>query len=90
MLSKLTLTIDEQVILRAKHYAQKKNRSVSRLVESYLDTISRQDDFVDSMHAPEAPVTDSIAGMFASEYNGEEYRALLVAALEERHLEDRS
>ena len=31
MLTKLTLTIDDSVITRAKQYAQNKNKSVSRL-----------------------------------------------------------
>ncbi len=36
MLTKLTLTIDKSVVEQAKVYAQKKNRSVSRIVEDYL------------------------------------------------------
>jgi len=38
MIAKLTLTIDKQVVDKAKTYAKKKNRSVSRLVEEYLKT----------------------------------------------------
>lgn len=86
MLSKLTLTIDEQVILRAKRYAQRKNRSVSRMVEDYLDTLSRQEEPAESGYAAEAVITDGIAGMFAAEYQGQEYRDLLDSALQERHL----
>ena len=36
MLAKLTLTVDQAVIEGAKAYAQKKNRSVSRIVEEQL------------------------------------------------------
>jgi hypothetical protein len=37
MAAKLTLTMDEAVVLRAKRYAKKRGISVSRLVEEYLD-----------------------------------------------------
>ena len=40
MLTKLTLTIDEKVIDRAKKYALNKNKSISRMVEEYLDSVS--------------------------------------------------
>ena len=38
--TKLTLKLNEEVILRAKRYAKMKNISLSRLIESYLDAIS--------------------------------------------------
>jgi hypothetical protein len=40
MTTKLTLTIEQDVIETAKRYAQKKGRSLSDLVESYLKTLS--------------------------------------------------
>lgn len=40
MQSKLTLSIDKDVIVRAKHYAQENQQSVSSLVEAYLDRLS--------------------------------------------------
>ncbi len=40
MNSKLTLKLDAEVISRAKQYAKKRNISLSRLIETYLDTIS--------------------------------------------------
>ncbi len=41
MTSKLTLSVDDQVVRRAKKYAADRGTSVSRLVEQYLDQISR-------------------------------------------------
>jgi hypothetical protein len=38
--TKLTLKLDKQVIRRAKQYAQKKNISLSQLIEGYLDKIT--------------------------------------------------
>ena len=43
MTTKLTLTIEEQVIKTAKKYAQKKGRSLSGLVENYLKALASGD-----------------------------------------------
>ncbi len=45
--SKLTLKLNENVIERAKTYASNKKVSLSRLIENYLDSITREqnDDF---------------------------------------------
>lgn len=45
--SKLTLKLDESIIERAKKYASNKNLSLSRLIENYLDSLTREqnDDF---------------------------------------------
>lgn len=40
MLAKLTLTNDDEVISRAKIYAQRQQRSVSKIVEEYLKNVS--------------------------------------------------
>lgn len=39
--SKLTLKLNESVIERAKVYASKRKLSLSRLIENYLDSITR-------------------------------------------------
>jgi len=41
--SKLTLKLNENVIERAKQYASSKKVSLSRLIESYLDHLTRDD-----------------------------------------------
>lgn len=40
MTTKLTLTIEQDVIKVAKTYAHKKGRSLSELIESYLKTLT--------------------------------------------------
>jgi hypothetical protein len=40
-MTKLTLSVDEDVVQRAKRYAARRKTSVSRLVERYLELISR-------------------------------------------------
>lgn len=43
MNTKLTLTIEENLIVKAKNYARKKNRSLSNLIENYLKAIVNED-----------------------------------------------
>lgn len=82
MLTKLTLTIDQSVVEQAKEYAQKKNRSVSRIVEEYLENItSNQNPTLSTM---KSPITDSISGMFQD--NGKSYQDMLEEALQEKYL----
>jgi len=42
MITKLTLTIEKDIIVRAKLYAKQTGRSVSELVESYLDQVTQE------------------------------------------------
>lgn len=42
MTTKLTLTIEDKVIVSAKKYAQKKGKSLSHLVENYLKSVSAE------------------------------------------------
>lgn len=43
MATKLTLTLEEKVIASAKKYATRRGKSLSKIVESYLKTISMND-----------------------------------------------
>ena len=43
MNTKLTLTIDDQVITKAKKYAKNSGRSLSNLIENYLKNITSSD-----------------------------------------------
>ena len=43
MYSKLTLRLDRSVIERAKKFAKKNNTSLSRMIESYLDSVTKGD-----------------------------------------------
>lgn len=40
MTSKLTLTVEEEIIKKAKSYAKQTGRSLSELVENYLSTLT--------------------------------------------------
>jgi len=61
MTTKLTLTIDDQVIRKAKRYAKANGQSVSELVESYFKSITGQDaDPSDEL----TPMVKSLMGSF--------------------------
>ena len=42
MTTKLTLTIEKSIIVRAKSYAKHTGRSLSELIENYLETITQE------------------------------------------------
>ena len=42
MTTKLTLSVDKRVVQRAKVFARKQKQSLSQIVTTYLDHISRQ------------------------------------------------
>ena len=86
---KLTLTIDQHVVEQAKRYAKQRHRSVSRMVEDYLRRISTAESEETQFTADgstTSSLTDSITGMFSSEYHGQDYDRLLEDALMENHL----
>jgi hypothetical protein len=59
--TKLTLRLDSNVIGRAKRYARSHNTSLSRMIESYLDSITQQDN---NSEMPEiTPLVESLSGV---------------------------
>ena len=42
MTTKLTLTVEKSIIERAKSYAKSTGRSLSELIENYLETITQE------------------------------------------------
>jgi len=58
-MSKLTLSVDEAVVLRAKRFAKKQGVSVSKMVEAYLAAIAEP-----PARAPaDTPILDSVRGV---------------------------
>jgi len=81
MNSKLTLKLDAEVISRAKQYAKKRNISLSRLIETYLDTISS-----DKPGAIETtPLVESLGGVIKLPEDFD-YRKERGNQLERKHL----
>lgn len=52
MNTKLTLTIEQSIIEKAKVYARKKERSLSDLIENYLKALTLEEDSNDVKMSP--------------------------------------
>ena len=79
--TKLTLTIDKQVITKAKKYAKNSGRSLSDLIESYLKNVvssNNKDDFEIS------PRVKALMGSFKVPSNFD-YKKELSNALSEKY-----
>lgn len=81
MNTKLTLSIDKQVITNAKKYARNSGRSLSDLIENYLKNITSSDtsDFTIS------PKVKSLMGAFKAPVDFD-YKAELSRAISEKHI----
>lgn len=80
MSTKLTLTVDKAVIERAKSYAKNTGRSLSELVESYLESIIQEDN-----EGQLSPKLKKIVGAVKLPKNFDEKKELR-AYLEKKHL----
>ena len=83
MNTKLTLTIEKEIIERAKNYAKEKNRSLSNIIESYLKTITKEDE--EQMNKKLNPIVASLKGSFKMPKNMD-YKKELEKRLEEKYL----
>ena len=61
MNTKLTLTIEESVIMKAKQYAKSRGRSLSDIIENYLQMITRDNPDLDINITP---LVKSLKGSF--------------------------
>ena len=59
--TKLTLKLDNNVISRAKRYAQLRKTSLSKMIESYLDTVTKPD----SDDIEITPLVKSLSGVIS-------------------------
>jgi hypothetical protein len=81
MNTKLTLTIEQTVIEKAKLYAKSKGRSLSDLVENYLQLMI-EDKEVRPLTS--APIASSLRGTFKAPA-GFSYKEELAKALSQKH-----
>jgi len=80
MLTKLTLSIDEAIIIRAKAYARKNGRSLSDLIQRYLETVTKEEN-----EAELSPKLSRIVGAVQLPKSFDEKKELR-RALEKKHL----
>ncbi len=83
MNTKLTLTIEQEVIKRAKEYAKDKNRSLSDIIENYLKVLTKEEQ--KQKNKKLNPVVKSLKGSFKMPKNMD-YKKELRNRLEEKYL----
>ncbi|WP_372947748.1 DUF6364 family protein [Mariniphaga sp.] len=66
MNTKLTLTIEQSVIEKAKKYASEKGRSLSDIIENYLKVITKEEEKKD---IELTPLVKSLKGSFKAPKN---------------------
>jgi predicted DNA-binding protein len=80
MTTKLTLTVEKAVIERAKSYAKKTGRSLSELIENYLENITDE-----STNSDISPRLRKLVGSVQLPADFDEEQELR-SALEKKHL----
>jgi hypothetical protein len=83
MNTKLTLTIEDFVIEKAKNYARQEGRSLSDLVENYLKAITSSTEIKE---VELSPVVKSLRGSFKAP-DDMDYKEELARRLSEKYLE---
>ncbi|MBK7427200.1 MAG: hypothetical protein IPI60_09295 [Saprospiraceae bacterium] len=83
MNTKLTLTIEEEVIQRAKAYAKEKESSLSEIVENYLKSLTNKTKNQKSKIS--TPVVKALRGSFKAPADFD-YETELYKALEKKYL----
>lgn len=66
MNTKLTLTIEQNIIEKAKKYAHNKGKSLSSIIENYLKLITKEDN---TENKSETPIVNSLKGSFKAPKN---------------------
>jgi hypothetical protein len=82
MNTKLTLTIEQSIIAKAKKYAHGSGRSLSDIVENYLKAITKEDD---TEGIALTPIVKSLKGSFKAPESSD-YKNELSKRLTEKYL----
>jgi predicted CopG family antitoxin len=83
MNTKLTLTIEQEIIKKAKEYAKDNNRSLSDIIENYLKVLTREEQ--KQKNKKLNPVVKSLKGSFKMPKNMD-YKKELRNRLEKKYL----
>lgn len=83
MNTKLTLTIEQEIIKRAKEYAKDKNRSLSDIIENYLKILTKEEKM--GRDKKLNPVVKSLKGSFKIPKKDMDYKKELRNRLEEKY-----
>ncbi len=83
MNTKLTLTIEKEIIEKAKAYAKDKNRSLSDIIENYLKMLTKEDQL--EYETQLNPIVRSLKGSFKTSKKIN-YKKELEKRLDEKYL----
>lgn len=83
MNTKLTLTIEQEIIEKAKKYAKAKNRSLSDIIENYLKSLTKEEKVSNKKKLN--PVVQSLKGSFKMPKDFD-YKKELSKRLEDKYL----
>ena len=81
MNTKLTLTLEQSVIEKAKAYAKVRNRSLSDIIENYLKAITKEQKVSDEI----SPLIKSLQGSFKAPKDFD-YKQELSNGLSEKYM----
>ncbi len=81
MNTKLTLTIEQSIIEKAKSYAKEKGRSLSDIIENYLKAITTEQRIIEDI----SPLVNSLRGSFKSPESFD-YKKELSNGLSEKYM----
>ena len=84
MNTKLTLTIEQSIIERAKKYARQRGRSLSDIVENYLKVVTKDTVETDIVITP---LTKALRGSFKAPADFD-YKKELTKRLSEKYLQN--
>ena len=65
MNTKLTLNLDKEIIHEAKTYAKSHSVSLSKLIENYLNSLTRSS----KKKSPVSPLVESLTGIIPNDYD---------------------
>ncbi|MCL6219588.1 DUF6364 family protein [Zunongwangia pacifica] len=83
MNTKLTLSIEQEIVKRAKKYAKDKNRSLSDIIENYLKILTKEEQKEKANKLN--PIVKSLKGSFKMPKADMDYKEELRKRLEEKY-----
>lgn len=84
MNTKLTLTIEQEIINKAKKFAKENNRSLSDIIENYLKVITAEKKIKNTRN--DNPIVKSLRGSFKLPKEDIDYKKELKENLAKKHL----
>lgn len=87
MTTKLTLTMSKSTIEKGKRYAKKQKRSLSKIIETYINAITDDDVSKEEDMEELSPVVKSLMGSFKAPKDFDvDYKKERLKRLEEKYL----